>query len=252
MRKCLLCPRDTYQNQWGQTACWPCPNRTHTDSTGCTSPQQCKLIECGKHSRPDLAVLQTPNYPNLFPMTSSCHWRVRPAEFQTSLIIIPSISLPQLCTHTLNIRSQVDKGSGLIYETCKSSDKPLLLTAQSSSIYVDFQGKGNLTSQGFQISILSVSSEVSQVLEAVLSPDWERTRTVLGYSQKEDRLVARLLSLLSPGLRRQDRTRKHQEKPLIEVVEDTGHSVYLQDKLHKNQDVEEHNQNHFQISQDKV
>jgi len=29
-----------------------------------------------------------------------------------------------------------------------------------------------------------VSSEVSQVLEAVLSPDWERTRTVLGYSQK--------------------------------------------------------------------
>lgn len=69
---------------------------------------------------------------------------------------------------------------------------------------------------------------------------------------QEDRLVARLLSLLSPGLRRQDRTRKHQEKPLIEVVEDTGHSVYLQDKLHKNQDVEEHNQNHFQISQDKV
>ena len=70
---------------------------------------------------------------------------------------------------------------------------------------------------------------------------------------QEDRLVARLLSLLSPGLRRQDRTRKHQEKPLIEVVEDTGHSIYLQDTgLHKNQDAEDHNQNHFQISQDKV
>ncbi len=63
-------------------------------------------LHCLFMFRPDLAVLQTPNYPNLFPMTSSCHWRVRPAEFQTSLIIIPSISLPQLCTHTLNIRSQ--------------------------------------------------------------------------------------------------------------------------------------------------
>ena len=30
---------------------WILLYRTHTDSTGCTSPQQCKLIECGKHSR---------------------------------------------------------------------------------------------------------------------------------------------------------------------------------------------------------
>ena len=51
MRQCLACPRDSYQPQWGQTACWPCPNATHTDGPGATSPAQCKLTDCGRHVR---------------------------------------------------------------------------------------------------------------------------------------------------------------------------------------------------------
>ena len=27
LRVCQPCPVDTYQTQWGQTSCWPCPNR---------------------------------------------------------------------------------------------------------------------------------------------------------------------------------------------------------------------------------
>ncbi len=36
----------------------------------------------------------------------------------------------------------------------------------------------------FQISILSVSEELSQVLEVVLASDWDRSRQVLGYNHK--------------------------------------------------------------------
>jgi len=75
-------------------------------------------------------------------------------------------------------------------------------------------------------SIVSVSDEISQVLEAVLSPEYDRTR--IGYNHQEDRLVSRLLSLLSPGLRRQDPlsrrqdplSRRQKDNPLIEVVEE--------------------------------
>ena len=65
-------------------------------------------------------------------------------------------------------------------------------------------------------------------------------------------MVSRLLSLLSPGLRRQDRTRKHQDKPLIEVVKDTGHSVQIEETLHINQKTVVNDQNNFQIVQDEV
>lgn len=220
LRVCQPCPVDTYQTQWGQTSCWPCPNRTHTDTVGADSPSQCKLTECGKYSRSDLAVLETPNYPGGFPVSASCHWRVRPAELQTSLLILPSLSLPDHCSHTLSIRTQVDQGSGIILETCKSVDKPQLLTVQSSALYIDFTGSGNKTSNGFQISILSVSGEMAKVVEAVVStPDQDRARQI-PYNHKEDRLVSRLLSLLSPTLRRQEKTRSHKEKPLIEVVKE--------------------------------
>jgi hypothetical protein len=41
-----------------------------------------------------------------------------------------------------------------------------------------------MRSNSVQISILSVSEELSQVLEVVLASDWDRSRQVLGYNHK--------------------------------------------------------------------
>ena len=40
--ECQLCPPGSYQPQWGQTSCWPCPANTTTDSPGASTLDMCK------------------------------------------------------------------------------------------------------------------------------------------------------------------------------------------------------------------
>ena len=99
-RRCLACPPSSYQPQWGQTSCWPCPINTTTDSEGTSSPAGCKATRCVHRSRPGLAVLESPNYPGDFPVSAACHWRVAPGQEESLLILLPYLSLPPACSHT--------------------------------------------------------------------------------------------------------------------------------------------------------
>jgi hypothetical protein len=45
----------------------------------------------------------------------------------------------------------VEKGNGVILETCTASEEPIILTADAAAVYVDFSGRGNLTAEGFQV-----------------------------------------------------------------------------------------------------
>ena len=50
-RSCQPCDIGTFQPVWGQTSCWACPPNTTTDTTGSSSPTQCKHTQCVHHSR---------------------------------------------------------------------------------------------------------------------------------------------------------------------------------------------------------
>ena len=52
-RSCQPCDIGTFQPVWGQTSCWACPPNTTTDTTGSSSPTQCKHTQCVHHSRYD-------------------------------------------------------------------------------------------------------------------------------------------------------------------------------------------------------
>jgi hypothetical protein len=47
----------------------------------------------------------------------------------------------------------VEKGNGVILETCTASEEPIILTADAAAVYVDFSGRGNLTAEGFQVEL---------------------------------------------------------------------------------------------------
>ena len=107
-RTCLPCEPGSFQPVWGQTSCWPCPPNTTTDRAGAGSPAECKQRQCVHHSRPGLAILQSPNYPAQFPALASCHWRVAPAgpgpEPASVLLLLPALALPPACSHSLTVR----------------------------------------------------------------------------------------------------------------------------------------------------
>ena len=173
-RRCLACPPSSYQPQWGQTSCWPCPVNTTTDSEGTSSPAGCKATHCVHRSRPGLAVLESPNYPGDFPVSAACHWRVAPGQEESLLILLPYLDLPPACTHTLTIRTEDTQ----VFSTCTPSTEPILLTAEASTLWADFTPTppsllptssphlSNLTSGGFQLSLLSVPRDLLPLIQA--------------------------------------------------------------------------------------
>ena len=122
----MPCEAGTFQPVWGQTSCWTCPPNTTTDSVGAASPASCKHTACVHHSRPGLAILQSPNYPASLPRVTSCHWRVEPGPGVAVLLILPSLALPPGCSHTLTVR----RGPRTVFSSCQATDGPLLVTSQ--------------------------------------------------------------------------------------------------------------------------
>ena len=97
---------------------------------GAASPASCKHTACVHNSRPGLAILQSPNYPASLPRVTSCHWRVEPGPGVSVLMILPSLSLPPGCTHTLTVR----RGARTVFSSCQATDGPLLVTSQVQKI----------------------------------------------------------------------------------------------------------------------
>lgn len=126
---CVPCPKGFYQPQWGQTSCWRCPANTTTDSEGATQPTHCKSkwaaprctsgrlaltdslsgrflgSSCPFYVKDGIGILESPNFPNEYPLMGECHWRVRPGRKKTRmLVIISHLHLDEACGDVLTIR----------------------------------------------------------------------------------------------------------------------------------------------------
>ena len=83
--ECQQCPPGSYQPQWGQTSCWPCPANTTTDNHGASSLIMCKskysknmfnlaIIydsghTCPFYTKEGVGIMESPNYPGHFPVS---------------------------------------------------------------------------------------------------------------------------------------------------------------------------------------
>ena len=83
--ECQQCPPGSYQPQWGQTSCWPCPANTTTDNHGASSLIMCKskysknmfnlaMIydsghTCPFYTKEGVGIMESPNYPGHFPVS---------------------------------------------------------------------------------------------------------------------------------------------------------------------------------------
>ena len=188
------------QPQWGQTSCWPCPPNTTTDTSGRSSATECKASHCVHRSRPGLAIVESPNYPGPYPLLASCHWRVEPGQGGSLLLLLPYLSLPPGCSHTLTIRNSEDRQ---VFSSCQPVTQPTLLTAEGGVLWVDFSPSppdhhlpslhthpGNSTAGGFQLSLLSVPGDLLPLIQAVTGQVEQDThmdrikQQIWGYNQK--------------------------------------------------------------------
>ena len=49
--------------------------------------------------------------------------------------------------------------TGVIFETCESSDGPVIFTGHSRNIWVDFVANRNASGRGFQLSFLTIEGK---------------------------------------------------------------------------------------------
>jgi len=226
-RECRTCGVGFFQPQLGQTSCWPCPPNTTTDGPGTPSPAQCKQTDCVHRSTPGLAIVESPNYPGEFPAKTSCHWKVQPGHQGSLLIILPSLSLPPHCSHTLSVRKTDRKRPEEVFSSCSSTPDPVLLTAEGGELLIDFTtGDGDYSAGGFQLSIISVPDDLRHIIDAVKGQrsgtHLERIKqTLWGENQQGQHLVSHLLNLLKEKKPRTAVTDQG-DNPLIEVIEETG------------------------------
>jgi hypothetical protein len=208
------------------------------------NPAQCKHTDCVHRSTPGLAIVESPNYPAQFPAQTSCHWKVQPGQQGSLLLILPSLSLPPHCSHTLSVRKTASRGSDEVFSSCSSTTEPVLLTSEGGELWVDFTaGSGNYSAGGFQLSLLSVPDDFRYMIDALAEQgsdnQLDRIRQQIWGNKKkqqEKQLVSHLLNLLSPQVREKELQRtKHGDNPLIEVVEERGddksETVYFQEQL---------------------
>ena len=223
----------TFQPQWGQTSCWSCPPNTSTDSAGSRSVSSCKTSHCTHHSSPGLAILQSPNYPSQLPSNTRCHWAVQGEEGGSLLIILPSLSLPPHCTHTLSVRRREEE----IFSSCSSLLHPVLLTTQGGQIWVDLSTTetqpSSIEATGFMISLITVPDDLIPVIQAVLDQGHgeqvDRIRNnIWGNTLHDRQLVNHLMKLLSPPVRDStfDQRELKEKTPLIEVVEESENTGF--------------------------
>ena len=82
-----------------------------------------------------------------------------------------SISLDEHCGDLLTVRKTDRANSGVIYETCESSDGPVIFTGHSRNIWVDFVANKNSSGRGFQISFLTIEDELGYLVDAIVNED---------------------------------------------------------------------------------
>merc|ERR1719210_3068523 len=190
--ECQQCPGGSYQPQWGQTSCWPCPANTTTDTPGAASLDMCKSHACPFYAREGVGIMESPNYPRQFPTGAECRWRVSPGHTRRVLLILPRLSLPPDCSSSFTV-SRSDKG--------KSS------------------------------TVLSVQEELGYLVDAIINTgdisSFDSDHSSGNLSQEDKILLSRLLLLLNPSYQTQPLQHKdviqsniRHKKPVIEVLED--------------------------------
>ena len=80
--------------------------------------------------------------------------------------MIPSLTLPQNCSHFVRITSE--DGHLTLFQSCKSRMSPLLFPVQQTGIRIEFSGSGSSTAPGFLMSVLSVSRDLEYILTRVM------------------------------------------------------------------------------------
>ena len=192
---CQDCPLGSWQSDWGGV-CWPCPPNTTTDRTGATSLDQCKLTSCGRHTSNTITVLSSPNYPGNLPLLSACSWTLtRRQDSAGLLVILPSLSLPPNCSHSLTVWA----GDQEILSSCLSLPSPRLLYTSTTSIRVSLSSSAGATSgaTGFQMTVVSVPRNMGTVMEVMTGSGSEAemisklVRTMYQYSAQEQRKLSR-------------------------------------------------------------
>lgn len=243
---CQPCPAGSYQPQWGQTACWPCPPNTTTDSPGGVGLEQCKRQDCPFYTKEGVGIMETPNYPLPFPASASCRWRVSPGHTRRVLLLLPRLSLPSDCSASLTITRGEIGGGGegtTVLSTCISTEKPTILTGQAASLSVEFRAGGGAVDTGFQLTALSIEEELGYLVDAIINSgeisSFPGQQGADSLSQDDKILLSRLLLLLNPSyqpsvaggspmgsspLQRPDtfHNQVRHKKPIIEVLEDSG------------------------------
>lgn len=232
---CVACPQGFYQPQWGQTSCWPCPFNTTTDFEGASSPTECKRHKCPFYAKDGMGILESPNFPGEYPAGAECHWRVRPNRNRRVLVIISSIHLDDSCGDLLTIRKTDRPNAGVIYESCQSSDGPVIFTGHSRNIWIDFVANKNSSGRGFQMSFLTIEDELGYLVDAIVNEDkidsFDSRPNNMSIEDKH--LLSRLLLLLNPNYSNlagggggggggRNRRPSRRKKPIINVIEGTN------------------------------
>ncbi|CAG2055406.1 unnamed protein product, partial [Timema podura] len=196
---CDLCPKDTYQNNKGQTFCVQCPVGSSTDNHGSSDINDCKpsllafscaylLIKlllfsklklnnidvfvgriCSSYIHDLQGFIESPNFPGEYPNNVECTWIMKPPRGRRLLFIVAHVDLAgDKCQDFLVMRKNKSPYSVVTYEACKTSERPIAFTAQSRKLWIQFRSDSRNSSGGFHIPFVTYNGKDQHLLNALM------------------------------------------------------------------------------------
>ncbi|GAB6033237.1 Signal peptide, CUB and EGF-like domain-containing protein 2 [Chamberlinius hualienensis] len=169
IRQCKPCPLGTYQSAVGQDYCTSCPVGTTTDLVGAINVSQCKSQVCGGFMDNLLGVLESPNYPGDYPSNSQCTWKLSPGKGRRVLVVVPEVFLADdKCGDYLVMRKSHSPYSLTTFQTCRTQDMALAISARSSKLWIRFKSDGKNNAKGFRIYYVMYNAEYRPLIEDIV------------------------------------------------------------------------------------
>ena len=80
--------------------------------------------------------------------------------------MIPSLTLPSNCSHSVTITSE--DGHSTLFQSCKTRMSPAMFPVKQRGIRIEFSGSGSTTALGFLMSVVTVSRDLEYIITGAM------------------------------------------------------------------------------------
>ncbi|VDP02427.1 unnamed protein product [Soboliphyme baturini] len=140
-----------------------------TNDTGSRSIESCINATCSSEMGPTSGFMESPNYPQNYPDDITCKWLIKAPKKRRILIFVIDLHLADdNCGDYLVMRRNKSPYSPVTFEACTSRAHPIVFTARTRRLWVEFHSDHANSLQGFHMRYVFYEDKYHALIEDIV------------------------------------------------------------------------------------